>query len=154
MIRLSFLTQILAVSSVVSLGSLVAAEPVDVSKIPPAATVEKVDFAKQIKPLLEKSCLSCHGEKRPKSKYRVDSREALIKGGSSEEAAIIVGKSEKSPLIHFVVDLVEEMEMPPLPKRKTNPAWTKEQIGVVRAWIDQGALWPKEIKLELPKDPQ
>lgn len=115
------------------------AEDVDISKLPPAGSKQGVTYVKDIKPILEKSCVKCHGEKRPKSKYRVDSREAVIKGGSSDEAAVIVGKSEKSPIIHFVADLVEELEMPPLDKREKYPQLTKEQIGLFRAWIDQGA---------------
>ena len=115
-----------------------AADP-DISKLPAPAAKKDVTYAKDIKPLLDKSCLNCHGPEKPKSKYRVDSREAIIKGGDSEEAAIIPGKSEKSPLVHYVADLVVDMEMPPTDKREKYPAWTKEQIALVRAWIDQGA---------------
>ncbi|MBI4659712.1 MAG: hypothetical protein HY735_12800 [Verrucomicrobia bacterium] len=115
-----------------------AAAP-DLSKLPPAAKKDGLTYEKDIKPLFEKSCLKCHGPEKPKSKYRVDSRESTIKGGSSEEAAVVAGQSEKSPIVLFVSDLVEEMEMPPLDKRETYPALTKEQIGLIRAWIDQGA---------------
>jgi hypothetical protein len=111
----------------------------DISKLPPASDKKDLTYDKDIKPMLEKSCLKCHGPEKPKSKYRVDSREALIKGGESEEAAVVPGKSEKSPIVLQVADLVEDMEMPPLDKRERYPALTKEQIGVLRAWIDQGA---------------
>jgi hypothetical protein len=116
----------------------VAADP-DISKLPPAAKKEGLTFEKDIKPLLEKSCLNCHGPEKPKSKYRVDSREEAIKGGKSGDAAVIPGKSEKSPLVLYPADLVEEMEMPPTDKREKYPALTKEQIALIRAWIDQGA---------------
>ena len=56
-----------------------------------------------------------------------------------EQAAIIPGKSDKSPLVWNIADLIEESEMPPLDKREKYPALTKDQIGLVRAWIDQGA---------------
>ena len=111
----------------------------DISKLPPAAKKADLTYDKDIKPLLEKACIKCHGAEKPKSKYRVDSRESMIKGGESEEAAIIPGKSEKSPLIHYVSDLVEDMEMPPTEKRDKYPKLTAEQIGILRAWIDQGA---------------
>lgn len=130
-------------------GIALGDDDVDLSKLPPAAK-GKIDFAKQIKPVLEKSCLKCHGEKRPKSKFRVDSRETIMKGGSSEEAAIVNKKSEKSPLIHFIADLVEEYEMPPLDKRDRYPKLTEEQIALFRAWVDQGVQWPKDVTLELP----
>ena len=118
--------------------SAFAADP-DISKLPPAAKKAGVTFEKDIKPLFETSCLKCHGAEKPKSKYRVDSREAAIKGGKSNEAAVIAGKSEKSPMILFMADLVEDMEMPPKDKRDKYPALKPDQIGLIRAWIDQGA---------------
>ena len=67
------------------------------AKLPPAVKA-KVSYKKDIKPLIEKSCLNCHGpKKRPKGKFRIDTRELALKGGY-EGVAIIPGKSEKSPL--------------------------------------------------------
>lgn len=135
-----------------SLPMALAAEDVDVSKLPPAAS-KQVDFAKEIKPLLEKSCFNCHGGgRRPKGKYDMKTREGTIKGGSSEEKAVIVGVSEKSPMIHYVADLVEEYEMPPLDNRDDYKPLTKDQIGLLRAWIDQGAKWPEGVELEKPAE--
>jgi len=124
----------------VSLLTAAAADKkVDVSKLPPPADKKDLTYDKDIKPMLEASCLKCHGAEKPKSKYRVDSREALIKGGESEEASVVPGKSDKSPLVWYVADLVEDMEMPPADKRDKYPALKKDQIGLLRAWIDQGA---------------
>lgn len=124
----------------VTLGAcLVNGSEVDVSKLPPPSD-KKVDFTKDIKPILTESCLRCHGtEGRPKGRYRVDSREAAVKGGASGEAAIIPGESAKSPFIHMVAGLIEDLEMPPVDE-KEKPL-TKEQISLLRAWIDQGAKW-------------
>ena len=130
--------RLFALIALFSAGTVMAADP-DISKLPPPAAKKDLTFAKDIKPLVETSCVKCHGAEKPKSKYRVDSREAIIKGGDSGEAAIVVGKSDKSPLIHYSADLVVDMEMPPTDKRDKYPAWTKEQIALVRAWIDQGA---------------
>ena len=127
-----------------------SAADLDLSKLPPP-THKKVDFVKDIKPLLEKTCLKCHGPERPKSKYRMDTRKRMIKGGGSKKAAIKVGKSAGSPLVHFIADLVKEMEMPPLDKRKKYGSLNKDQIGLLRAWIDQGAKWPKKVKLKYVK---
>lgn len=128
----------IAILTAAVLGSALAADP-DISKLPAPAAKKDLTYAKDIKPILENSCLKCHGAEKPKSKYRVDSREAMIKGGESGDAAIIVGKSDKSPLIHYAADLVVDMEMPPTDKRDKYPAWTKDEIALVRAWIDQGA---------------
>lgn len=124
------------------------ADAVDISKLPPASE-KKVDFVKDLKPLFEKSCFNCHGAKpRAKGKYFMNNRAKAIAGGSSDEKAIIVGKSTKSPLLHYVADLIEELEMPPVDKREKYPKLSKAQIGLVRAWIDQGAKWPEDIELK------
>ena len=115
------------------------AADVDVSKLPAPAAKQGVTYEKDIKPILEKSCVKCHSGDRPKSKYRMESLEGVIKGGSSEEAAIIAGKSDKSPLVWYVSDAVEEMEMPPLDNRDKYEPLTTEQVSLIRAWIDQGA---------------
>ena len=130
--------------------NLTLAEEPDISKLPKPAE-KTIDFVKDIKPIFEKSCFGCHGAKvRAKSKYFMNNRKTTIEGGSSKEAAIIVGKSEKSPLIHLSADLIEEMEMPPIDNREKYPKVTKKQIALIRAWIDQGAKWPEDIKLNLP----
>lgn len=118
--------------------SVTAADP-DVSKLPAPAAKAGVTYDKDIKPLVEASCLKCHSGDRPKAKYSMESLENIIKGGSSKEAAVVAGKSDKSPLVWYIAGLVEELEMPPLDKRDTYPELTKDQIALVRAWIDQGA---------------
>ena len=114
-----------------------AAEP-DISKLPPAAKKAGVTFDADIKPIIEKSCLKCHSGEKPKGKFRVDTKENILKGADGEKV-VEVGNSAKSGMIHAVADLVADEEMPPLDKRDKYPALTKDQIGLLRAWIDQGA---------------
>jgi len=123
------------IAGVALAGLLSARADVDVSKLPPAAAKKDVTFAKDIKPLFEKACYKCHGEEKQKAKLRVDSVEAIKKGSENGEI-IVVGKSDKSSLIHTVAGLVEDMQMPP--EGKADPL-TKDEIGLLRAWIDQGA---------------
>lgn len=128
--------------------------PANVAKEQPNDPVKKaaaVDFARQIKPILERSCLTCHGPDKARSAFRVDSRDAILKGGVSGEAAIIPGKSEQSPLIDYVSGKQIGMEMPPMVNRQRFPALGKDELQVLRAWVDQGAVWPKEMVLSLPK---
>ena len=109
---------------------------VDETKLPPAATTQ-INFARDIQPILESSCLKCHGPEKPKSKFRVDDRAELLKGGDSGPS-VLVGQSAQSPFIHYVARLVPDMEMPP--NGKGEPL-TAAQVGLLRAWIDQGAPW-------------
>jgi hypothetical protein len=120
--------------------TLVNAAEFDASRLPPAAPT--TDFEKQIKPLLERSCVRCHGEEKQKSDFRLDSREALLRGGENGKA-IIERDSAQSPLVRYVSRLVEDFEMPP----KKEEALTPEQVGWLRAWIDAGAPWPSGTKL-------
>jgi hypothetical protein len=116
------------------------ATELDPTRLPPAASA--ADFEKQIKPLLEGSCVRCHGEEKQKSDFRLDSREALLRGGENGQA-IVERNSAQSPLVHYVSRIVEDLEMPP----KKEEALTAEQVGWLRAWIDAGAPWPAGTRL-------
>lgn len=120
----------------------------DVSKLPPPL-IRTVDFAKDVQPILEKSCLKCHNPEKAKGKLMLDARDHAIKGGENGPD-IIPGDSTKSPLIHFTARLVEDSEMPPLGKGDPLNA---EQVGILRAWIDQGVKWPVELVLRSPDEP-
>jgi mono/diheme cytochrome c family protein len=114
-------------------------DALDISKLPPP-TSGAVDFTRDIFPVFEKSCLRCHGSERPKGRFSLSTREAALKGGE-DGVAIVPGQSAKSRLIHYVGRLVDEKEMPPVGK---GDPLTPEQIGKLRAWIDQGADWPAD----------
>src|SRR5262249_34196892 len=117
----------------------------------PPVVAEKVDFEKQIKPLLARSCVACQGPAKQRSNFRLDSREALLKGGNTGSAAVVPGKSTQSALLDYVSGRVEGMEMPPMPKRDRFAAFTKDEVELVRAWIEQGAVWPKDVVLGPPR---
>jgi len=103
----------------------------------PAAATHPVNFALEIAPLLESSCYKCHGLERAKSGFRLDSHAHALAGGNNG-VAIIPGDSAHSPLVLYVAGLVPDLEMPPKGQGTT---LTPEQVGRLRAWIDQGAKW-------------
>lgn len=119
-------------------------QDIDLSKLPPSADVT-IDYVRDIQPILKENCLRCHGPEKPKSGFRLDNREDALNSGEYG-GNIIVGDSAHSPLIQFVSHLVEEWEMPPPDKGEK---LTDEQIGLLRAWIDQGLVWP-DTALENP----
>ena len=128
-------TRFLAFSIVSVLALTVVAAGPDLSKLPPAAKKTGLTYDKDIRPMFEKSCFKCHGAEKQKGKLRLDSLEAALKGG--ENGPNVVAKdSAKSTLVHSVGRLVDDEAMPP--EGKGDP-WTKEQVALVRAWIDQGA---------------
>jgi len=106
--------------------------------LPPAAT-RAVDFARDVRPIFQQHCISCHGPEKQRGGYRLDVKSIALTGGDGSAPNVIPGKSAESPLIRFVAGLEEDMLMP----SKGDPL-TSEQIGVLRAWIDQGAAWPDD----------
>ncbi len=113
-----------------------------VGQLPPAAP--SYDFDKDIKPLLESTCVRCHGETRQKSSFRLDTHAGLLKGGEENEHVIVEGHSDQSALIRLVAGLVEDIPMPP---KKEGVTLTAQQIGLLRAWIDAGAKYPAGVTL-------
>ena len=112
---------------------------VDVSKIPPPSDAKNVTYAGQIKPIFEKSCIKCHGPEKQKGKLRLDSLDAVLKGGQDGKV-VLPGKSAESVLVHNVAHVgVEDSFMPPPDNKDKIPPLNREQIGLIRAWIDQGA---------------
>ena len=112
---------------------------IDVSKLPPPSPQTDVTYEKDIKPILDKSCVKCHGAEKPKAKLRMDSLQGVLKGGVDGKV-VNPGNSAKSMLIINVAHLGEQDDWMPPPnnKAKIGPL-SPEQIGLIRAWIDQGA---------------
>lgn len=124
------------------------------------AAADKVDFAKDIQPVLQQNCFKCHGPEKQKGKMRLDSREFALKGGKAGPA-FVTGDSAKSELVRRIsLPKTDDDFMPtegePLPK---------EQIALIKKWIEEGAIWPESAVVasaiakpagppapELPKD--
>jgi hypothetical protein len=114
---------------------------VDPKLLPPPSTKEGVTYAADIQPIFAKSCYPCHGPKtaKPKGKLRLDTLEAVLKGGE-DGPALIPGDSAKSVMVAQISMQGDPDDYMPPPKNKANIGpLTKEQIGLIRAWIDQGA---------------
>ncbi len=127
----------LTVVSVYFSQSLAAAD-VAIAKLPPPAA-RTVDFAKDIQPIFADHCYSCHGPQKQESALRLDQKARAFKGGETFGAAAIVpGKGAASVLVQAVAHAHSDLKMP----KKGDPL-TAEQVGLLRAWIDQGAVWPE-----------
>ena len=100
-----------------------------------APSVQQVKFFEErIRPLLARHCYECHGSKKQKSGLRVDSIDALLKGGDSGQA-IVPGKPSESLLLAAVN--YEGLEMPPKGKLST------QELDHLATWIKSGAVWPQ-----------
>ncbi|WP_406695001.1 DUF1553 domain-containing protein [Singulisphaera sp. Ch08] len=109
---------------------------VTMAELPPAAT-GPVDFVRDIQPIFQQACFKCHGAEKQKGGFRLDVKAAALKGGDSDTPSIVPGKSADSPLIQFVAGTDPDIKMPP-----QGAPLTAAQVGLLRAWIDRGAVWP------------
>ena len=107
---------------------------------PPSARI--VDFATDVEPILHARCYACHGPSVQMNGLRFDRREAAMKGGYTGPA-VLPGDSGSSALIHRVSSPVDGFRMPP-----AEPRLTREEVGILRAWIDQGATWAERARTE------
>lgn len=106
-----------------------------VAAIIPAADDAAKLWTEKVQPLLSARCYDCHGEKKAKHGLRLDSKEAILKGGKELGPAVIPGKPDDSPLVKVcLMPRDAEMAMPP-----KDPALTAEQVGWLKTWIAGGA---------------
>ena len=103
----------------------------------------QVSFEKQVKPVLESACLSCHGEKKPKGELAIHTYEALLEGSEYGEV-VVPGKPEDSTLYTTTILPPDADEVMP-PKA---PFLSKAQADVLKEWIAAGAKWPKGMVLK------
>jgi mono/diheme cytochrome c family protein len=136
---------LLVLPVVVSLAAAsLSAPPPGVAEKLPAPAARPVDFVRDIKPLFEASCVKCHAKGKDKGGFSLESREAFLRGGDTGAGAV-VGKSGESIVVEAVSGLNEGLVMP-----KKGTHWSAEQVGLLRAWIDQGAVWPAGISFAKP----
>jgi hypothetical protein len=105
---------------------------------------DKVDFVKDIQPILQQTCVKCHGPEKQKGKLRLDSKEATLKGGK-DGPAFIASDAEKSEMYRRITlpkgnDDIMPNEGDPL---------TKAQTDLIRDWINQGATWPDGVIIQV-----
>jgi formylglycine-generating enzyme required for sulfatase activity/mono/diheme cytochrome c family protein len=110
--------------------------------------VKKIDFVKDVQPILEFNCVACHREGEAKGKLRLDTRDLAIKGGD-DGPGIVPFNSSKS-LVYTSTTLPADHDdlMPPSNKGGPMP---KENIQTLKEWIDQGAYWPSNVVLQPKK---
>ncbi len=130
-------------AAAVGLGA--RAEPQSKAQLPPAAKAP-VDFLRDIKPILDQSCIQCHAGDKRKGGFSINNRDSVLFGGENGKT-VELGNSSVSRFIHLVAAVDPEEVMPPKGDRLT-----AEQVGVLRAWIDQGLPWPESFSYKAEKE--
>jgi hypothetical protein len=104
----------------------------------PPAVSRKVDFEKDVQPIFRERCFECHSTGNEEGGLNLGVKARTLKGGQSG-TVIQPGQSAKSLLFQRVAGMKEGEIMPP-----EGEPLSPEQVGIIRAWIDQGATWPQE----------
>lgn len=104
-----------------------------------SASAQRVDFRRDVQPILRASCTKCHGSTRQRGQLRLDSRSSAFHGGVTGPV-IVPGDSGRSRIAQLIAhpDAAERMPQP-----STAPALSPEKVQLIRRWIDQGAVWPE-----------
>jgi hypothetical protein len=112
----------------------------------------KVEYARDVRPLLADHCFACHGgdDKARKGRLRLDRREDAVRGGRSGKPAIIAGKPDASELLRRIHASDPAERMPPANKGKE---LTSDEKALLRRWIEQGAEYQAHWALLPPKRP-
>jgi hypothetical protein len=116
-------------------------ESVDERKIELASTkAATTSFQTDIQPFLERSCGACHGAqaKKKKGSFSILDRAAILIGGQSNKPVVVAGDSKASDLILMITDQIEDLEMPPLSKRELHPPLNKDEVVLLKTWINEG----------------
>jgi Protein of unknown function (DUF1553)/Protein of unknown function (DUF1549)/Planctomycete cytochrome C len=107
----------------------------------------QIDYVHDVKPLLAKHCVSCHGAEKPRGALRLDTGSAAIAGGRGGPA-VVAGNSGESPL-YLAVKGEGDVERMPLKR----PPLSADEIETLRIWIDAGAKIPKDEAASPPPAP-
>ncbi len=111
------------------------------------AAAEVVDFVRDVRPIFEKHCYSCHGESKQKSGLRLDIKSEAFKGGDGYGELVVPGDVDDSPLIELVSSDDEDSRMPP-GDHPLSPA----EIATLTRWVEQNAVWPDGVDLAVLED--
>ncbi|MCB1093842.1 MAG: cell surface protein, partial [Verrucomicrobiae bacterium] len=106
-----------------------------------------IDFAKDIQPILEFNCVSCHNADEAKADLRFDRHDLFVKGGEGG-AAFVAGKPDESLMIELVSLPQDDSDVMP-PKGRL---LTKQEIEKLRQWVAAGAQWPENVTLVAKKE--
>ena len=101
----------------------------------PAAATRDVSYAGDVQPILQKYCEKCHLGESHKGSFSLNARDSALKSGKNGPR-IVPGDSANSELIQHVAGVRGFKPMPP-----RGPRLTPDEIGVLRAWIDQGVKY-------------
>ena len=133
------------VQRLVGIGLIGVAAVLFTTTVQHAQQPVKVDFARDVQPILQQQCYNCHGSKQQKNGLRLDRRKDAMRGGTI--AVIGPGNADGSRLYQRLIGSDFGIQMPP------TGALPSDQVAIIKRWIDEGAEWPDALAGDRPPTP-
>ncbi|HTB82809.1 MAG TPA: c-type cytochrome domain-containing protein [Candidatus Sulfotelmatobacter sp.] len=130
----------LTFAAIAALGFAFAASADDGTNLPPASTKTGLTYDTDMKPIFDVSCVKCHSGDHPKARLHMDTLAGVLKG-TKQGPILKAGDSANSFIVKSISHQTEDHDawMPPVGNKAGIKPLTDDQIGLIRAWIDQGA---------------
>ncbi len=156
--KLSVYERSLELLNLLETGGAPAEKPAETPTAAPEATpaidpADRVDFNKDIRPILANNCFACHGpdEQTRKAGFRLDTEEGATAAFANGGAPIVPGDSAASEVFKRITTSDPMDKMPPADFEKT---LSEEQIALIGKWIDQGGKYEKHWAFVTPTQPE
>ena len=104
----------------------------------------RIDFVKHVQPILEQNCVSCHNPEKDKGEWILSTKKQAFETGENAPN-IVPFHPEKSAIYHLTALAEDEDDL--MPPKKSGGPLKKEEIAILKGWVEQGAVWPDDIKL-------
>lgn len=100
----------------------------------------KVDFDREVRPILSNHCFKCHGpdDQQRQANLRLDRQQSIFGAGDSGLSVIVAGQPKESELLRRIQTDDSDLHMPPI---DSGLGLTREQIQTLSRWIEEGAQW-------------
>jgi hypothetical protein len=138
-LSLTVYNSIMRTTAFILLASFLLAQAVGHAEEP------KVDFVHVIKPILESTCVKCHGADRFHGEVRLDTRELALAAIGDNGRLLVPGHPDRSTL--YTTSVLPDSDPLAMPPRDRD-GLSRDQEELLRIWIKQGAAWPEEVELK------
>ncbi|MEO6434261.1 MAG: DUF1549 domain-containing protein, partial [Tepidisphaeraceae bacterium] len=148
---IAIVAALIAILAISSTDSTRADDAKPAAALAPAPSNRKIDFNRDIRPILTDNCYFCHGpdKEQRKADLRLDTREGLFQV-KDDVAAVVPGKLDDSVMFMRITSDDPEFVMPHPDSKKT---LKPEQVQLIKQWIEQGAEWKGHWSFEAPARP-
>jgi mono/diheme cytochrome c family protein len=129
-----------SLAAALSFAAAACAQDATAPKLPPASAKTGLTYATDLKPIFDANCVKCHSGDKPKAHLHLDALDGIL-AGTKHGPVLTPGNGANSLMVKAVAHQLKDTDgwMPPMPNKAGAKTLTPEQIGLLIAWINQGA---------------